>query len=147
MGSRRTSPKGCHNCRHSRIRCDESRPACRRCTSTGKQCLGYGTLWRWTDSIASRGKLAGKKLPLSEENTSPSHISHTKADATRNAVMAANQRMDFTAFQSSTYFELGLNLCGSLIDPFFTNMSLKDRYYLSYCWSLVTITFHYSYAD
>jgi hypothetical protein len=91
--------------------------------------------------------LAGKKLPLSEEKTAPSHISHTKADATRNAVMAANQRMDFTAFQSSTYFELGLNLCGSLIDPFFTNMSLKDRYYLSYCWSLVTITFHYSYAD
>ncbi|KAH6952876.1 fungal-specific transcription factor domain-containing protein [Fusarium avenaceum] len=133
MGSRRTSPKGCHNCRHSRIRCDESRPACRRCTSTGKQCLGYGTLWRWTDSIASRGKLAGKKLPLSEEHSGPSQISHIKADATRSAVLAANQRMNFTPFQSSTAFEIGvLNVGSSLIDPFFTNMSLKDRYYLSY---------------
>ncbi|KAK4504193.1 hypothetical protein PRZ48_005109 [Zasmidium cellare] len=32
---------GCRTCRIRRIKCDEARPACRRCSSTGRHCLGY----------------------------------------------------------------------------------------------------------
>lgn len=32
---------GCSNCQDRRKKCDESRPACRRCTRAGIQCTGY----------------------------------------------------------------------------------------------------------
>lgn len=50
----------CHNCRRQRLRCDKSYPQCNKCILNGKECLGYGQLFRWTGAIASRGKLAGK---------------------------------------------------------------------------------------
>ncbi|GKZ30867.1 hypothetical protein AbraIFM66950_010505 [Aspergillus brasiliensis] len=45
---RRTSkPKvktGCRTCKVRRVKCDEGRPACKRCVSTGRVCDGYG-IW------------------------------------------------------------------------------------------------------
>ncbi|KAF2684444.1 hypothetical protein K458DRAFT_388919 [Lentithecium fluviatile CBS 122367] len=35
------SRKGCLVCRIRRVRCDETRPACLKCTSTGRTCEGY----------------------------------------------------------------------------------------------------------
>lgn len=35
------SKNGCATCRRRHIKCDESRPACFRCTSTGRKCDGY----------------------------------------------------------------------------------------------------------
>ncbi|KAJ5731108.1 uncharacterized protein N7483_005616 [Penicillium malachiteum] len=35
---------GCRTCKIRRVKCDESRPACRRCVSTGRACDGYG-IW------------------------------------------------------------------------------------------------------
>ncbi|KIW09250.1 uncharacterized protein PV09_00174 [Verruconis gallopava] len=32
---------GCKTCKLRRIKCDEAKPACKRCTSTGRQCDGY----------------------------------------------------------------------------------------------------------
>ncbi|PVH89123.1 hypothetical protein DL98DRAFT_647709 [Cadophora sp. DSE1049] len=32
---------GCKTCRIRRVKCDEDKPACRRCTSTGRNCDGY----------------------------------------------------------------------------------------------------------
>ncbi|GAB0134798.1 hypothetical protein EsDP_00003154 [Epichloe bromicola] len=52
--------KPCHNCRRQRLRCDRSYPHCNKCVNAGKECLGYGKLFRWTGSVASRGKLAGR---------------------------------------------------------------------------------------
>ncbi|KAF4469015.1 C6 zinc finger domain-containing [Fusarium albosuccineum] len=34
---------GCRTCKTRRIRCDEGKPACRRCVSTGRTCPGYET--------------------------------------------------------------------------------------------------------
>ncbi|KAK5655334.1 hypothetical protein OQA88_5901 [Cercophora sp. LCS_1] len=48
----------CHNCRQRRLRCDRSLPSCLKCTATGQECLGYGTLLRWANAPALRGKLA-----------------------------------------------------------------------------------------
>ena len=35
---------GCRTCKVRRLKCDEARPACGRCTSTGRLCDGYGAL-------------------------------------------------------------------------------------------------------
>ncbi|KAH8649724.1 hypothetical protein BGZ60DRAFT_498953 [Tricladium varicosporioides] len=35
---------GCRTCKIRRIKCDEARPACRRCVTTGRTCDGYG-IW------------------------------------------------------------------------------------------------------
>ncbi|OAA43625.1 C6 zinc finger domain protein [Metarhizium rileyi] len=32
---------GCLTCKKRRVKCDETRPACKRCTSTGRNCDGY----------------------------------------------------------------------------------------------------------
>ncbi|KAF4460914.1 Transcriptional regulatory moc3 [Fusarium albosuccineum] len=43
---------GCRTCKIRRIKCDEARPACSRCVSTGRKCDGYGV---WTaDPTKSR---------------------------------------------------------------------------------------------
>lgn len=40
LGSRK-STSGCITCKIRRVKCDEERPTCRRCTSTGRTCDGY----------------------------------------------------------------------------------------------------------
>ncbi|KAF4466852.1 C6 zinc finger domain-containing [Fusarium albosuccineum] len=34
---------GCRTCKARRVKCDEQRPSCRRCTSTSRACMGYGS--------------------------------------------------------------------------------------------------------
>ncbi|KAI8716096.1 Zn(2)-C6 fungal-type domain-containing protein [Fusarium sp. LHS14.1] len=46
---RKFKPKaktGCHTCRIRRVKCDEARPACRRCMSTDRVCDGYPSVFR-----------------------------------------------------------------------------------------------------
>ncbi|KAE9374871.1 hypothetical protein N431DRAFT_336663 [Stipitochalara longipes BDJ] len=33
---------GCHTCKLRRVKCDEAKPSCYSCTSTGRKCDGYG---------------------------------------------------------------------------------------------------------
>ncbi|KAK8128846.1 hypothetical protein PG984_009954 [Apiospora sp. TS-2023a] len=43
--SRRSKVKsGCRTCKIRKVKCDEGRPACQRCISTGRACDGYG-IW------------------------------------------------------------------------------------------------------
>ncbi|KAH6991129.1 hypothetical protein BKA56DRAFT_610688 [Ilyonectria sp. MPI-CAGE-AT-0026] len=42
--SRRRVRSGCGTCRIRKVKCDEGRPACHRCISTGRACDGYG-IW------------------------------------------------------------------------------------------------------
>ncbi|KAH8749493.1 hypothetical protein F5883DRAFT_580886 [Diaporthe sp. PMI_573] len=47
--SKRTYSKaGCHTCKIRRLKCDQGRPGCRRCLSTGRVCDGYGVWGRET---------------------------------------------------------------------------------------------------
>ena len=42
--SRASKPKvrtGCLTCKIRRVKCDEGKPACQKCTSTGRKCDGY----------------------------------------------------------------------------------------------------------
>ncbi|KAK4448051.1 hypothetical protein QBC34DRAFT_353613 [Podospora aff. communis PSN243] len=43
-GSRSRVKSGCRTCKVRKIKCDEGRPACNRCTSAGRVCEGYG-IW------------------------------------------------------------------------------------------------------
>ncbi|KAI1319812.1 hypothetical protein F5Y16DRAFT_405822 [Xylariaceae sp. FL0255] len=45
--ARKGSPKvrtGCKTCKVRKVKCDEGKPHCKRCTSTGRQCDGYVTV-------------------------------------------------------------------------------------------------------
>jgi hypothetical protein len=50
----------CWTCRR-RWKCDRTLPSCRKCAATELHCLGYAKErpLRWTNSVASRGKLMG----------------------------------------------------------------------------------------
>jgi hypothetical protein len=50
--------RACHNCRRRRLRCDRSIPSCHKCSTSGEECLGYGTVLRWANAPALRGRLA-----------------------------------------------------------------------------------------
>ena len=64
--SRQRSFKGCWTCKKKRVQCDETRPACTRCTSRGLVCGGYEIRLRWGAGIASRGKYSGAEKPVKE---------------------------------------------------------------------------------
>ncbi|KAH7386901.1 hypothetical protein DE146DRAFT_186573 [Phaeosphaeria sp. MPI-PUGE-AT-0046c] len=45
--------KGCQTCRKRRVKCDEGKPVCNRCTRAGFECLGYERerIWRNTSTV------------------------------------------------------------------------------------------------
>ncbi|MCJ1308043.1 hypothetical protein MMC25_001693 [Agyrium rufum] len=62
---------GCITCKIRRIKCDETKPACLRCTSTGRKCDGYLTKER---KLSSRPKHAVPKESASQSSSTPSSI-------------------------------------------------------------------------
>ncbi|KAK0736372.1 fungal-specific transcription factor domain-containing protein [Apiosordaria backusii] len=67
--------KACHNCRRRRLRCDKSVPSCHKCSLNGEECLGYGTLFRWANAPAVRGRLALPKQKREPLKTRPNSTS------------------------------------------------------------------------
>ncbi|KJZ72340.1 hypothetical protein HIM_08266 [Hirsutella minnesotensis 3608] len=63
--------RGCHMCRKRRIKCDEARPACRRCIKTRRVCPGYRQELeldvleesRAADDTGAKSRLATKGVP------------------------------------------------------------------------------------
>ncbi|KAH8879480.1 hypothetical protein GQ53DRAFT_800186 [Thozetella sp. PMI_491] len=51
---------GCQTCKARRVKCDETRPACSRCTSTGRVCEGYGI---WGGGITINSRRPERKSP------------------------------------------------------------------------------------
>ncbi|KAK5994297.1 hypothetical protein PT974_04770 [Cladobotryum mycophilum] len=54
---------GCHTCRMRHVKCDESKPACQKCVSTGRVCDGYGIWGGGGNSYASRFGLPANRQP------------------------------------------------------------------------------------
>ncbi|KAM0191268.1 hypothetical protein ACHAPA_007506 [Fusarium lateritium] len=52
---------GCKTCKLRKVKCDEGRPACQRCLSTGRVCDGYG-IWGGGSQVL---QAQAKKLPVS----------------------------------------------------------------------------------
>lgn len=62
MSTSQFSGRACKTCRRRGRRCDRRLPACGTCESNALDCEGY--LLRWS-GLASRGRLAGKTIPVS----------------------------------------------------------------------------------
>ncbi|KAB8232391.1 Zn(II)2Cys6 transcription factor [Aspergillus alliaceus] len=65
--SMNVAPKDCPKCKSRRISCDRTLPKCRKCASRSFDCPGYGLILRWTQGVASRGKLTGRCIPVAED--------------------------------------------------------------------------------
>lgn len=137
--------KKCHNCRRQRLRCDRSYPHCNKCLLAGKECLGYGQLFRWTGAVASRGKLAGKTLSAPSE-LSPSDAFASPActapsetadpDPTASDWVGAGagaEAGDMELLQAMHPTDLVLSMPWTLVDPLYQDLSHPYRHYLSYC--------------
>lgn len=61
---------GCVTCRIRRVKCDESRPSCKKCTCTGRVCDGYSTLTfsRRELAAASQVLAAGRDTSTTRPN-------------------------------------------------------------------------------
>ncbi|KAL5332553.1 fungal-specific transcription factor domain-containing protein [Aspergillus crustosus] len=71
---------GCWTCRDRRIKCDETRPVCRRCERLNIAC-GYGVRLIWHDESIARGVCHGREAVWSKrKHTSPRRPSHKKED-------------------------------------------------------------------
>ncbi|TGZ76750.1 hypothetical protein EX30DRAFT_228650 [Ascodesmis nigricans] len=54
----------CFSCRAAGTKCDRKRPYCGPCLDLGVICKGYRTQLTWGVGVASRGKLRGMTLPI-----------------------------------------------------------------------------------
>ncbi|KAH8656497.1 fungal-specific transcription factor domain-containing protein [Tricladium varicosporioides] len=72
----RTVEGSCWSCKERRVICDLTLPTCLKCAKTGRQC-DYGAVrLKWTDCVASRGRFAGKKIPLYHPPTLQKNTDH-----------------------------------------------------------------------
>ncbi|KAI1270669.1 hypothetical protein F5Y18DRAFT_369134 [Xylariaceae sp. FL1019] len=67
---RQSAPKkkvktGCRTCKTRRVKCDEGRPACHRCVSTGRTCDGYGVWGGGGNALTHRSAAATTALKAS----------------------------------------------------------------------------------
>ncbi|KAF2128765.1 hypothetical protein P153DRAFT_291832 [Dothidotthia symphoricarpi CBS 119687] len=66
---RQFSPKtrnGCKTCKIRRTKCDEEKPYCNRCTSTGRICDGYDSTWTTSTFKATQSRSRDHASPSSE---------------------------------------------------------------------------------
>lgn len=147
--------KPCHNCRRQRLRCDRSYPHCNKCIAAGKECLGYGKLFRWTGAVASRGKLAGRtsSAPVDAAGNvvsqapgehakqgqldffAPSTSSSAPCSSVGTPVSSSMQGSggDMQLVLRSPSPESFVSSPWTLADPLYQDMQHSHRYYLSYC--------------
>lgn len=134
MADQTTAHKKCHNCRRQRLRCDLSYPHCNKCILAGKECLGYGQLFRWTGAVASRGKLAGKtsSAPLIA-GSNPNQLEYRDDTSMRSSSEEAPILYDFQVVQEPENTYHMLSTPWVLVDPLYQDLSHPYRHYLSYC--------------
>ncbi|RDA95296.1 hypothetical protein CP533_3496 [Ophiocordyceps camponoti-saundersi (nom. inval.)] len=111
MDPGKTSAKACHNCRRRRLRCDRSFPHCNKCIGSGKECLGYGKLFRWIGAVASRGKLAGRTSSAPLDPASPSDGQGQQQLVVRRPQTPVSR---------------------PLVDPIFQDLGIEERRFLAY---------------
>ncbi|KAF5025406.1 hypothetical protein F66182_2508 [Fusarium sp. NRRL 66182] len=153
-----TAKKACHSCRRARLRCDKSIPHCTKCTSRGVECLGYGRLFLWTGSVATRGKLAGQsssasvcRLPKKGEvDMSIDMSSDVQVDTFDTQdfesgswdLVPSHENQLMVAEKSPMWqppSPTSPNSPWALIDPLYQDMSHSQRWYLNYFSSRVCL--------
>ncbi|KAI0466203.1 hypothetical protein F4859DRAFT_497973 [Xylaria cf. heliscus] len=62
---------GCHLCRRRKLKCDETRPSCRRCAVYGKPCPGYSDIFQFRYQRNPRPSLASLRSGSAPDKRSP----------------------------------------------------------------------------
>ncbi|KAI0206701.1 hypothetical protein F4808DRAFT_3919 [Astrocystis sublimbata] len=101
---------GCRTCKTRRVKCDEGRPSCHRCVSTGRICDGYG-IWGGGGHGSSHQAL----VPRSTAVTLPSRIRHQQW------VLSPDQETCFQWFRCRTQLKLPI----PFISPFWQTLVLQ----------------------
>ncbi|KAH8681720.1 hypothetical protein BX600DRAFT_505378 [Xylariales sp. PMI_506] len=65
---------GCRTCKIRRVKCDEGRPSCRRCVSTGRPCEGYGIWGGGGNGYGDRAVSQGHYSPVIRYPRSPAPL-------------------------------------------------------------------------
>lgn len=96
------SRHGCATCRKRKKKCDEGKPECGQCISRGVKCGGYGLKLTWSNSVASRGRLAGSSFTVPDQaqiettplfsptNSATIDLQRQAHEADRNCIVAAH---------------------------------------------------------
>ncbi|GAP84596.1 putative Zn2 Cys6 DNA-binding protein [Rosellinia necatrix] len=109
--NRKKVKTGCRTCKARRVKCDEGRPSCHRCSSTGRVCDGYGV---WGGGAAAKqGARAISPRTLSES------VRH--AVSSHYGKLSAEQETCFRWFRYRTYTKLPL----PFITPFWHTLVLQ----------------------
>ncbi|UQC88344.1 uncharacterized protein CLUP02_13867 [Colletotrichum lupini] len=88
---RQKSFTGCWTCRERHVKCDEQRPACRRCVAGKFTCQGYGTRLTWLSPTGTgTSSSGGRRRPRTKASTSSKNPSQSPNQGTSTAV--DNQR-------------------------------------------------------
>ncbi|PLB46251.1 hypothetical protein P170DRAFT_512790 [Aspergillus steynii IBT 23096] len=77
---KRWAPKtttGCRTCRIRKIKCDEEKPCCRRCMSTGRKCDGYRDPKAVTQALIQGNPSTSSLLPGDAQERSNFHYFYT----------------------------------------------------------------------
>ncbi|KAK5195090.1 hypothetical protein LTR47_009071 [Exophiala xenobiotica] len=65
----RNTFSGCFTCRARGVKCDEARPACRRCTTADLSCEGYGIRLIWESDRQEKQSLGSKRIIRSQRRS------------------------------------------------------------------------------
>ncbi|KAI6082194.1 fungal-specific transcription factor domain-containing protein [Hypoxylon rubiginosum] len=112
--------KSCHNCRRSRLRCDRSIPGCLKCTSAGRECLGYGKFFKWVDKIPSQDQT---KAPIIRSRSRTPIYFKSQSDVKVDVELSPS-------FGNAKSFSLSFDI--PLSDPLLQDLDGSSRYYLNY---------------
>ncbi|KAI1814004.1 hypothetical protein GGS20DRAFT_550509 [Poronia punctata] len=102
-GTRKRKVKtGCLTCKARHVKCDEGRPACHRCVSTGRKCDGYG-IWGGGGNVSNN---AGEPLSVAVSGNDTGSLARDISN--HFSALSAQQRSYFSWFKYRTYAKLPL---------------------------------------
>lgn len=114
VAKRKKVKTGCRTCKARHVKCDEGRPACHRCVSTGRVCDGYGI---WGGGGGSGGiKPDGQTIVL---RTYAEPVKHSVSS--HYGKLSSEQEACFRWFRYRTYTKLPL----PFITPFWRTLVLQ----------------------
>ncbi|KAH9205607.1 hypothetical protein DL95DRAFT_265076, partial [Leptodontidium sp. 2 PMI_412] len=91
---------GCKTCKIRRVKCDEAKPACKRCSSTGRKCDGYFY------AGAPRSTATPRQTPLSTTQDLAKTNSFIDASPSLNLFKSNLEQRSFSFFHQNTIPQL-----------------------------------------
>ncbi|KFY18951.1 hypothetical protein V493_08233, partial [Pseudogymnoascus sp. VKM F-4281 (FW-2241)] len=114
---------GCKTCKLRAVKCDEAKPVCRRCLSTGRICDGYGIWGGGGNAYGSVSRITNpsrlpRSLPPTTTTCTPPHLSSTR---TLFPLQGATTQHEQRAFEYFAY-RTSRKLPGVFDSPFWSSL-------------------------